>query len=166
LSFDGTDDKVTFGTSDIFTPAAYTVEAWVSYTTLVQYRRVAEKAEANKGWELLISASPYRFYGVANATNTATGADWTAQPTVIAGRYYHVVLTVDATRIRLYVNGAPAGDNVGVTTLTTTNPLVIATNYSSEYSNITVGLFSFRSRVISVAEVRDSFNQTRHLFGV
>ena len=115
-SFDGTDDYVTFGdVHDFAGTASFSVEGWVNRTAVGAasvYRRVINKeklaAGVKDGWGLQIppnsdpNAQKLLFTRAAGTTtNQAVSAT-----TIVAGLWYHVVLTYDGATMRIYVNGA------------------------------------------------------------
>ena len=95
-----------FGTGD------FTIESWIYLTSLSASNTICDNRTAD-------TASAYVFYVQSNGTLTfydgAGGADRTSSAGAIkANTWYHVVATRSGTTFNLYINGAVAATNTGV----------------------------------------------------
>ena len=120
LDFDGVNDAVTFADPALGT-GPLTIQAWVNADTLAGGtnseggRGILHSAnnDAAGDYYLSVDANGAVHFAYWNAAgNNLTGRIYTANNTITAGKWYHIVASWDGTTRKIYVNGVlqtPAG---------------------------------------------------------
>lgn len=108
LDFDGVDDRVVLGTMDIHGPAGLTIALWFKADDFdVSDARFIAKttgtAESNHYWMISTIGRTALRVRLKAGGSTITLASGTGQ--VVAGRWYHVALTYDGSKARIYKDG-------------------------------------------------------------
>jgi len=118
LSFDGAGDYVTVNHAANLTPAAISVEAWVSMDEVLS-RCVVDKSGGGAGYVLGTDAAGRPYFRVGGSTCAGFLP-------VRAGRWTHLCGTYDGARIMLYVDGDPVGvlNQIGLSTASGANLLI------------------------------------------
>jgi len=182
LSFDGSDDYVDCGNQNSlrFT-GSFTVEAWIKRGATGGTQSVTSRYDYNgannRAWnfylesnylQLLVSRDGYK-RAIEKTTNTFTSTT----------NFYYLVGVYDSQtpKLLLYVNGALQSSTTtyagGETSIPTSmaNPATsvylgnIPTSLDQDFSGL-IALARVHTRVLSVLEIENHFNQEKHLFEV
>ena len=128
LDFDGTDDYVDLG-SQILSPSALTVEAWIygsSFANTGRFNRIIAidygSYTSDNPFVLFVNSSGNIGYifGTGDAS-TDSQVPLPFSPTLSTSTWYHVALTFDGSTKNLYVNGVLQGTISSSATFTNTN---------------------------------------------
>ena len=127
--FDGTNDYVSFRDGyDLSGTASFSLEAWVqpsSKNATTVWRRILSKESSSGGYALIISPRDGRIGFDRRSSSGTSGVRSTTQ--LVAGRWYHVAVTYDGARLRLYLNGKLEGTTATTRSLpNTAAPLRLA----------------------------------------
>ncbi len=126
-AFDGVDDAVSAGDAYGFPGrAAFSVEAWVRRTggpPDAGARIMSKETAADGGWALsVVTGGRLEFQRRSAARSDRVGADMVLED----GVWHHVIVTYDATTLRMYVDGQRARSTVSTVSLPVTPaPLTI-----------------------------------------
>ncbi|HEX7278699.1 MAG TPA: LamG-like jellyroll fold domain-containing protein [Solirubrobacterales bacterium] len=159
LSFDGTNDRVDIpdaGTLDLGT--GMTLEAWVRPTTNGGWRSVLMKERGTTGMVYSLYSSNGSKPAVENFTGAETGV---AGPTALSlTAWTHLAATYDATRLRLFVNGAQVASQALTASMpNTANPLRIGGNAVwGDYFSGLIDEVRVYNRALTAAEITADMN--------
>lgn len=170
LSFDGTDDYVTCGTSPnllITGDAARTGEAWIKLNTL-----------GGAGGRNVLS------YGVGTTSNMVQfgidsagylalylyANDHVSSTIVSLGDWHHIVFTLVETTTKLYLDGnlvSTKTDHTTINTLADSVTFKVGCRYDTNWKfDGLIALLSFHRGALSALEIQNHFQREKHLFGV
>jgi hypothetical protein len=125
MAFDGTGDYllVPDGPNLDFGTGAFTVEAWVNFSSVSGTRCIASNyLNSTSGWSIELSG------GVIKVALSGDSYDITGTTTISTGTWYHVALSGTPTSpgIKLFINGTQEGSTyTGSVSLDTTSPINI-----------------------------------------
>jgi len=170
LSFDGTDDYVTCGTSPnllIMGDSARTGEAWIKLNTLggAGGRNVLSYgvgATSNMVQFGIDSAGYLALYLYAN--------DHVSSTIVSLGDWHHIVFTLVETTTKLYLDGnlvSTKTDHTTINTLADSVTFKVGCRYDTNWKfDGLIALLSFHWGALSALEIQNHFQREKHLFGV
>jgi hypothetical protein len=129
VAFDGVDDSIDVGNNYNFGGNSnLSLEAWVKPTAAnANYRRIFDKSDGYSGWYMDLdpagSSVPNRLeFARLDGSGGAWSGDYVfSQAALQAGAWYHIVVTYDGSKLRMYVNGALQGSPVNSTRSIPTN---------------------------------------------
>jgi hypothetical protein len=167
VSFDGSNDSVQAGNVYGYSgSSSFSVEFWLNTDapSATLWRRVISKeGTGGKGWDVYLAPTSYppanqlslerwNVGGTSNAVGTVAG--------LLAGTWYHVVLSYDGSTMRLYLNGTlNAQASSALVEVSNTGPLVIGG--SSDGTNFYSGLLdevAIYPTVLSAQQVQEHYN--------
>lgn len=163
IVFDGTNDRVQFG-SDIFDPNTdFTLSAWVNLDVVTGNQTIVSDY-SNAGSFQLRYKNGNGFQIVdSNIVNVGT---FSSSETLSAGTWYNITVTRSSNTYTYYLNGS------SVSTLTSTNtfdrgPETIGANYSftSEWFDGKIAQVFAYSSALSASEVLHNYNATKATYG-
>jgi RHS repeat-associated protein len=166
--FDGVDDFLEVPDAGSLNPAALTMSFWLKLDTLTS----TSVSEQGLQWvffkknsrttyfndyglaKVFRGGRHYLVFGVNSASGQAVFVD--AQSTVSAGIWYHVMATVDAQELKLYINGTLEGTaTVGFALDHSTSPLIFGATNQVTYDGKLAGSLDdiqFFNRVLTPTE--------------
>ncbi len=168
LDLDGTDDLINCGNNVSLQLQNFTAKIWVRFDA-VEICAIFSKDAMNTGlggWEFIqdaggrisaiISDDAAYDYAPGNVGDVTTGI------------WYHLVMTVDASWVIVYINGVQTTYIARTKTISYANSLKIGeASVGASYAlNGQIVLAEHLSSVWTGAQVLDSKNQEHHLFGV
>lgn len=126
-TFDGTNDYLTIPTSTTLNTTSSSVSAsiWINPTTLDStYRRFIARDQGSNAWFIENNGgSPGKvlFGSLLNGYTTSA-------TTLATGTWYHLVMTIDGTTARLYINGVLDASIASPGAIDTTGPVTIGSD--------------------------------------
>lgn len=141
---------------------AFSISGWVYPTnTGAGWQYIASKRSGNNGWYLALNSgtTPYGF--ISDGTNTFTV---TAGTTVSNNNWYHVALTYDGVKLRIYVNGKLDGETAATISVNNASvPFYIACNSNSTTEGLTGQLddIAVFNKTLSADEVKEIYEGRR-----
>ena len=137
LEFDGTDDYIPIThTASLVTSAGLTVSVWVQIDVNTQYDMIVSKTNGTnwtQGWGIYLQGAgsgTLSWFAGSYGTNLVT----TANSSIVAGTWYHLVGTWDgSTSTSFYLNGTLVG-SATAGTVDTTNGLEIGRGNSNSFN--------------------------------
>ena len=173
LSFDGTDDVVSFPAKD-YSATNGTIEFWMNPQEWTDYPCIIDD------WPIGTSPTNYFLFirhGSADANegklqftiNDGGGEDSAFSTTTpIVGTWYHIVGTWGAAGMVLYLDGVAEGTNANTGEWTPTEVLTIGTfvlDQAIRYYQGYLALLRIYSRALPLSEVQSHYRQERALVG-
>lgn len=164
LSFDGSNDKITFPNNTISTSSGMTVEVWFKTSSGTKYQDIFDLDDAYGVWIV----TNYSASGKINASfNTTTGymtADYTAN------NWYQVVLSGSGTSNFMYLNGVQVGTAsqtvVSSINLNTARIGNVDGDRAAEYLVGNVSSLKLYNRALTATEISQNFNALRSRFSI
>jgi hypothetical protein len=162
LQFDGNDDYVDCGSDVTLRPQDLTIEMWVKGPSIADYDGLVGNAEIDgqNGYRTAKTNTHY-FQGLIG---DASSYEFISGTTVIDDNvWHHLVFTVDAFYLRIYVDGVEDQTAVARTkTMTWAHPTIIG-NYGdlsgNEYFHGFIDEVKIYNRALSAEEVRYHYNR-------
>ena len=168
--FDGTDDRVTIGSSRMnVSTTAITISTWVRFDGIGDSWVVANLsiADYTKGYLLRID-SPSNTVGFYIGYGAGSHAVWSTN-TISTGVWYNIVCTYKSGEQYLYVNGDVWGQSLSATgsidyTGITTGYIGTASDLSRDFNGRMANLMIYDT-VLSADEVNQNYNYFKNRFG-
>jgi hypothetical protein len=177
MYFDGTNDYVGFsGTGGV--PNALSTATMTMWVNLSRKSGGGQQFQQVAGWRddvdsdfffLLLDNSGATVDTEARVrTSGGTTYDINANFTSYFGNWVHVAFVVDTNRTDLYFNGSLVGSNTSKAgSFASSLELRVGQNLSGAWTALGyMGNFTFYSRALAIAEVRQNFNVQRSRFGI
>ena len=155
LDFDGVDDAISFPSQPLLTTVQdVTIAAWIRHSPTNQWRSIVDARDSTAdGYDLYLNPTGRPFLRYNN--DTLVGPDVVAD-----GNWHHIVGTVDANGLRLYVDGllVASGSSV-VQPVNVSNHLRIGENYAYGNSFFAGSLDEVRiyQRALDAADIVDLY---------
>ncbi len=160
LSFDGTNDHVTFPAGVVSTLQDFTISTWVKLNAVSDFMRIFDFSNGGNAYMFLTPRATDTQTARFGITLTGGNADQqrihgsAALPT---GVWTHVAVTVSGTTGTLYVNGVPVGTNTAMTlrpsSLGTTTLNHLGRSSTTNYLNGSLDEFQIFDRALAAAEI-------------
>jgi len=178
LSFDGVDDYVDAGTSNVFnlSSSPFSVGVWIKPNDFTMYngatpRIVIKRTDANNGWMLNLDSTVDTSVCSTNSVSFVMVRSGTSAPFVCyngpalsTGQWYYVVGVSDGTNLSIYINGSLAsvgteGVSYGLGSL---NNLSIGwRSDGSGYYNGLIDEVRIYNRALTADEIKRLYNMGR-----
>ena len=149
--FDGVSDYLSIADNAAFDLGTgdFTLETWVYHTTTSGTLQVYYSHRTN-GLALTRNTSGY-----LEVAQDAVAVLLTSITTVPSNQWVHVATSRSGTSLKLFINGVVSGSTVNSTSLTSSNPVYIGSDYSSAYEF--TGYISNMRLIKGTAIYTDSF---------
>jgi len=161
LQFDGKDDYLDAGTNNLNINTAMTLEAWVKFPNVGanSYYGLISKTERTNGWQLIknYGTSTLLFEIFEGGTNSGS---LNASPAISSNQWTHVVLTIDGTSWRWFINGISSGSFTASRNLTTSaaNLYIGKSRASNPFLMGFIDEPRIYNRALSAAEIKFHYN--------
>lgn len=164
FSFNGSNDKLTLGTTTLLSGAQnYTIDAVfrTSFVAGVDYifGNYGTSPGANAGLE---------YYVFQNRLNNFISGNVQSATNLNADQWYISSVVRNGTTVTHYLNGEPDGSGTSTSSIATVNPFTIGNghDYTSEAFGGTIAAVRVYNRALSAAEVQLNFFALRSLYGI
>jgi hypothetical protein len=166
--FDGTDDKISCGSSSsswqgLDTSIYWTFSVWFQIaTTGVELVCAKSDSSGNNGWGLYTNGAQLRpHYGDACSIGVSGGT------TMSLDTWYHAVVVRDGDTGRIYLNGVQDGTDTGDADVVDTSSYDLVLGARSSYRlEGKIGSFDVWSSALTPQQVKENFNQQRSRFNI
>lgn len=169
LVFDGTNDYVDFGTTNISAGTSLTVEAWVkpgitqnNYADILDYDH-----DVGRGFVVQQNNTATNQYYFAYWNGSAY--EITSTITLSTSTYNHLVFTKSGTSVLGYLNGQNLVNYTGSATITLTGKTLYVgkmVSLTARYFNGNIARVSIYSSALTATEISQNFNATRARFNI
>lgn len=165
ISFDGTNDKVTFNPSSINTSAGLTVEIWFKTSSGTKYQDIFDLQDSYGVWIV----TNYNGSGKINTSfNTNGSGIMTAD--YIQNNWYQIILSGYGTSNYFHLNGIQqATNNIQVnSSINLSNARIgqVDGDRANEYLIGNVSTLKIYNRALSAAEIQQNFQALRGRYGI
>ena len=149
LDFDGINDYVRV--SDPGSPSNVSVSMWVYLRSNVGRQTVADRKFA----DIRYVAADGNFYTAVSSVEYSFGS-------IVVDAWCHLVVTVEGTTLKQYLNGALVATHTSIGDSSTTEDLLFGNNFaSSEAADCRLDNMALYDRVLTAAEVTQLYNGGR-----
>lgn len=177
LTFDGSDDFVTYGDqSSLGLTGDTTIEVWMyipsSWTTGSLYPNIVSKGADSgfdtAGWALFAFRpnSPGTENWIGIGVRDGVGPSYRYFTNTLLDQWFHVVGVRTASTVIIYQNGIQRENNTLSRSPATNSTPVYIGRGTSGYFNGRIANVKLYNRVLSAAEVTQNFNALRGRFGI
>jgi len=163
VSFDGTNDYVDLGTSDLLNPSSLTVSVWIyingagagSLPTIYSSSKSANGQSG--GIAIAYASNKIRFY--LDRTGSSGWVFAESNSTVSTGQWYHLVGTWNGSTVTLYVDGVAQSTTASASTIgyNTALPATIG-KYTSNYFNGLIDEVALFDSALSASNITSIYN--------
>ena len=166
LTFDGSNEKVTFPNITVSTSAGITVEVWFKTSSGTKYQDIFDLNDSFGVW-ITTNYPPLGTGKITASFNTTSGV---MVANYVVNTWYQVVISGSGTSNTLYLNGVSvATASQTVATSVNFNTARIGNvdgDRAAEYLVGNVSCLRFYNRALTASEVQQNFNMMRGRFGI
>ena len=166
LTFDGSNEKVTFPNITVSTSAGITVEVWFKTSSGTKYQDIFDMDDSYGVW----ITTNFPSFGTGKITTSFQTLSGVMTANYSVDTWYQVVISGSGTSNTLYLNGvsvATASETVATSVNFNTARIGnVDGDRAAEYLVGNVSCLKFYNRALTPQEISQNFNALRGRFGI